>query len=181
MSGKTTFIRTIAINSVLAQTLSICFAKTYTAPFLKVHTSIRITDDLLENTSYYLQEVLIIKELIEASKTEENCLFVLDEIFKGTNTIERISGGKSILTYLNQKNHIVLVSTHDIELTELLEKEKYELFHFSEHIENEELFFDHKLKSGKLKTRNAIKILDLYNYPSEIIIDARKTEQKNFG
>jgi len=176
MSGKTTFIRALAINSILAQTLNICFANTYTAPFLKVHTSIRISDDLLENTSYYLQEVLTIKELIEASNAKENCLFVLDEIFKGTNTIERISGGKAILSYLNQPNHMVLVSTHDIELTELLTKEHYELFHFSEQIKNDKLIFDHKLKSGKLKTRNAIKILELYDYPDEIIADARRTE-----
>ena len=60
-------------------------------------------------------------------------------------------------------------------------KENYELFHFSELIENEELIFDHKLKEGKLKTRNAIKILELYKYPDEIITDARKTEQNNFG
>ena len=180
MSGKTTFIRTIAINSILAQTLNVCFAKNYNAPFLKVHTSIRIADDLLESTSYYLQEVLTIKELIEASKADENCLFVLDEIFKGTNTIERVSGGKAILSYLNQKNHIVLVSTHDIELTELLEKENYELFHFSEQIKNEELLFDHKLKSGKLRKRNAIRILELYGYPKEIISDARKIEADSF-
>lgn len=181
MSGKTTFIRTIAINSILAQTLNICFAKEYSAPFLKVYSSIRITDDLLEDTSYYLKEVLTIKELIEASKDKNSCLFILDEIFKGTNTIERVSGGKAILSYLNKENHIVLVSTHDIELTELLEKESYELHHFSENIENDELYFDHKLKSGKLKTRNAIKILELYKYPTEIITDARKTEQNNFG
>ncbi|MET2984147.1 MutS-related protein [Aureibaculum conchae] len=181
MSGKTTFIRTIAVNSILAQTLNICFAKSYTAPFLKIHTSIRITDDLLEDTSYYLQEVLTIKELIKASKAEENCLFVLDEIFKGTNTIERISGGKAILSYLNQQNHIVLVSTHDIELTEMLKKENYELYHFSEQIENGKLLFDHKLKSGKLKTRNAIKILELYDYPKIIITDAKKIEEERFG
>jgi DNA mismatch repair ATPase MutS len=66
-------------------------------------------------------------------------------------------------------------------LTELLEKENYELHHFSEIIENDKLYFDHKLKIGKLKTRNAIKILELYKYPTEIIIDARKTEQNNFG
>ncbi|MBK5208296.1 MAG: DNA mismatch repair protein MutS, partial [Flavobacteriaceae bacterium] len=180
MSGKTTFIRTIAINSILAQTLNICFAKEYSAPFLKVYSSIRITDDLLEDTSYYLKEVLTIKELIEASKDKNPCLFVLDEIFKGTNTIERVSGGKAILSYLNKENHIVLVSTHDIELTELLEKESYELHHFSENIENDELYFDHKLKAGKLKTRNAIKILELYKYPAEIITDARKTEQNHF-
>lgn len=181
MSGKTTFIRTIAINSILAQTLNICFAKEFVAPFIKVYSSIRISDDLLDDTSYYLKEVLIIKELIEASNDEHPCLFILDEIFKGTNTVERISGGKAILSFLNKKNHIVLVSTHDIELTDLLVKENYELFHFSEFIENEQLIFDHKLKEGKLKTRNAIKILELYKYPTKIIADARKTELNNFG
>lgn len=181
MSGKTTFIRTVAINSILAQTLNCCFAKTYSAPFYKVYSSIRITDDLLDNTSYYLQEVLRIKELIEASKDHKPCLFILDEIFKGTNTIERISGGKAILSYLNKKNHTVLVSTHDIELTELLEKDKYDLYHFSEKIENENLFFDHKIKNGKLRTRNAIKILDLYKYPSEIIKAAKEIESTYFS
>lgn len=181
MSGKTTFIRTVAVNSILAQTLHICFAENYTAPFLKIYSSIRITDDLLDDTSYYLEEVLTIKELVEASKNEVPSLFVLDEIFKGTNTVERISGGKAILSYLNRKQHLVLVSTHDIELTDLLEKENYELYHFSEQIADGTLFFDHKLKHGKLKTRNAIKILELYNYPSEIITEARKTQQNNFN
>jgi hypothetical protein len=181
MSGKTTFIRTLALNSILAQSLNVCFAEEYTAAFFKVFSSIRISDDLLDNTSYYLEEVLTIKELVEASEDEVPCLFVLDEIFKGTNTIERVSGGKAILSYLNKKNHVVLVSTHDIELTELLKKENYALYHFSEQIENDELFFDHKLKSGKLKTRNAIKILELYHYPPEIIVAARKIEQNNFS
>lgn len=107
-------------------------------------------------------------------------MFILDEIFKGTNTMERISGGKAILSFLNKTNHIVLVSTHDIELTDLLKKDNYKLYHFSELIENENLFFDHKLKIGKLKTRNAIKILELYDYPKEIIIDAQKTKKDNF-
>jgi len=181
MSGKTTFIRTMALNSILAQSLNICFAESYSAPFFKIYSSIRITDDIIDNTSYYLEEVLTIKELVEASKNEFPCLFVLDEIFKGTNTIERVSGGKAILSFLNKKNHIVSVSTHDIELTDLLKDENYELYHFSELIENDKLFFDHKLKSGKLKTQNAIKILELYNYPSEIIKDARSTEKKVFN
>ena len=181
MSGKTTFIRTVAVNSILAQTLHICFGKSYTAPFYKIYSSIRITDDLLDDTSYYLEEVLTVKELVEAAKNKQPNLFVLDEIFKGTNTIERISGGKAILSYLNKPNHTVLVSTHDIELTDLLQKENYELFHFSEQIVDDTLIFDHKLKAGKLQTRNAIKILELYKYPSEIIEDARKTEQNNFN
>lgn len=181
MSGKTTFIRTVAVNSILAQTLHLCFAESYAAPYYKVHSSIRITDDLLDNTSYYLQEVLNVKELIDASKEDNPCLFVLDEIFKGTNTVERISGGKAILSFLNKRKHTVLVSTHDIELTQLLEKDDYELFHFSEQIENQELIFDHKIKSGELKTRNAIKILELYKYPSEIIQEAKTVEKTYFS
>jgi len=178
MSGKTTFIRTVAVNSILAQTLNLCFAKTYKAPFFKVYSSIRITDDLFENTSYYLEEVLTLKELIKASENDAPCLFVLDEIFKGTNTAERISGGQGILSYLNQGNNVVFVSTHDIELTELLKEDNYELFHFCEDINKINLVFDHKLKKGKLTTRNAIKIMELYNYPESIIEQAKLTLKK---
>ncbi len=180
MSGKTTFIRTLAINSILSQTLNIAFADEFKAPFLKVFSSIKIADDLLQDTSYYLKEVLTINKFIEVSNNSIPCLFVLDEIFKGTNTIERISGGKAILSYLNKENHFVLVSTHDIELTDLLKDNGYDLYHFTEKIENDELIFDHKLKQGKLLTRNAIKILELNNYPQEIILDAKKTEKDNF-
>ncbi len=181
MSGKTTFIRSIAINALLAQTLNICFAKKYQAPFFKIYSSIRITDDVLQNKSYYLGEVLVIKNIINAAEDQSPCLFIMDEIFKGTNTVERISGGKAILSYLNKGNNIVFVSTHDIELTELLEAENYELFHFSEKVEANELTFDHKLKNGKLKTRNAIKILELYDYPKEVISEAKETEINSFN
>ncbi len=175
MSGKTTFIRTVSINSILAQTINTCFAEKYKAPFFKIFSSIRISDNLFENTSYFLEEVLTIKEFIEESKKKETCLFVLDEIFKGTNTAERIAAGNSILSYLNKNNHIIFVSTHDIELTDLLEKDNYHLCHFQEEIMNNELIFGHKLKHGKLKTKNAVRILELYNYPEEIINNAKTT------
>ncbi len=80
MSGKTTFIRTVSVNSILAQTLMICFAESYKAPFFKLYSSVRISDNLLAKTSYYLEEVLTIKEFIDASQKDETCLFVLDEI-----------------------------------------------------------------------------------------------------
>jgi DNA mismatch repair ATPase MutS len=73
------------------------------------------------------------------------------------------------------------VSTHDIELTDLLQKEDYNLYHFSELIKDNELIFDHKIKKGKLKTRNAIKILDLYDYPKTIIKDAKEIEKNYFS
>ncbi|MGY0406951.1 MAG: MutS-related protein [Polaribacter sp.] len=124
---------------------------------------------------------MAIKELINASLNTAPCLFILDEIFKGTNTVERISGGKAILSFLNKKQHTVLVSTHDIELTELLEEDNFALFHFSEQIKEDALLFDHKIKKGKLKTRNAIKILDLYEYPPEIITEAKHIEFSYFS
>ena len=73
-----------------------------------------------------------------------------------------------------------MVSTHDIDPTDLLEKENYKLYHFREYIENDELRFDHKLKNGQLKAKNAIEILRLYKYPLSIIEDAKKTEQTYF-
>ena len=120
-----------------------------------------------------------IKKLLDASKEDIPKLFVLDEIFKGTNTEERIAAGKSILSYLNTSQNIVMVSTHDIELTEMLTKNDFERYHFSESIQNQELIFDHKLKEGPLKTKNAIKILALYNFPKQIINEAEMLKNKS--
>lgn len=109
MSGKTTFIRSIGLNMLLAQTLYTCTAQQYQAPFSKIYSSIRITDDLLQQRSYYLEEVITLKEFIDQAKQTSPSLFILDEIFKGTNTVERIAGGKAILSHLAAKNHMVLV------------------------------------------------------------------------
>jgi DNA mismatch repair ATPase MutS len=109
--------------------------------------------------------------MIDASENNDSNLFLLDEIFKGTNTIERISAGKAVLSSLAKNNNIVFVSTHDIELADLL-KHEYKLYHFSEKIDNKTVDFDYKLKDGKLQNRNAIRILQLNNYPENIISEA---------
>jgi DNA mismatch repair ATPase MutS len=171
MSGKSTFLRTIAINSVLAQTIYSCFAEEYKAPFFRLHTSIRIDDNLFQGKSYFLEEVDVMSSLIDAVESPDQNLFILDEVFKGTNTIERIAAAKSILSHLNRKQNLTFVATHDIELSNMLEEE-YELYHFTETITDNELIFDHKLKEGPLKTKNAIKILEMSKYPKEIIEEA---------
>lgn len=168
MSGKTTFVKTIGINSILAQTLGICYASSYVAPFFKIYSSIRISDNLLEDTSYYLKEVLVLKEFVDLYNSAEPCLFMLDEIFKGTNTQERISGGYAILDYLNQRNHVVLVATHDLELVDLLKSKKYATYYFQEEIVWDELKFDYKIRKGKMTKQNAIRILELNDYPKTI-------------
>jgi len=178
MSGKSTFIRAVAINSILAQTIYTCFAEEFSTPVLKVFSSVRITDSLLEGKSYYFEEVSTIGALIEQSEKPFQNLFILDEVFKGTNTVERVAAAKAILSYLNKNENIVLVSTHDIELADLLQTE-FDLYHLVEDIENDELVFDHRLKTGPLKSRNAIKILSLANYPAEIIAEATAIANKN--
>ncbi len=179
MSGKTTFIRTIALNSILAQSLGFVFAKKFVIPKNKILTSIRIQDDLFMQKSYFLQEVIRVKEFVDSiNESNQFHLFFLDEIFKGTNTIERIASAKSILNYLNNENSIVFVSTHDIELIELLKHKKYNLYHFNESIINNKIVFDYKLKKGPAKEGNALKILELYKFPEIIIKDAQHTKKK---
>jgi DNA mismatch repair ATPase MutS len=173
MSGKSTFLRTLAINSILAQTIYTCFADEFTSPILKQFSSIRIDDNLFDGKSYYFQEVNIMGSLLEQVESPYQNLFILDEVFKGTNTIERIASAKAILSYLNRKENIVVVSTHDIELADMLDNE-YDLYHFTELVEDNELHFDHSIKAGQLRTRNAIKILELSNYPADIIREARQ-------
>lgn len=171
MSGKTSFIRTIGINVIAGLTINTCFAKEFKMPRMQVFSAIRISDDLMNDKSYYFEEVLTIKKMIEASDSKISNLFLLDELFKGTNTVERISVGKAVLSALNKNGNLVFVSTHDIELADLL-VEEYELYHFSEKLDDNLIDFDYKLKDGKLKNRNAIKILQINNYPKDIINEA---------
>ena len=138
---------------------------------MNIFSAIRISDDLMNDKSYYFEEVLTIKAMIDSSTNGKTNLFLLDEIFKGTNTIERISAGKAVLSALSKENNIVFVSTHDIELADLL-KNEYELYHFSEIVDHKSVDFDYKLKEGKLKDRNAIRILQINDYPEELIQEA---------
>lgn len=174
MSGKTTFIRSVGVNMILGQTLMTCMAKKFVMPYAKIFSSVTIADSLLEEKSYYFEEMRIIKNFIEESRSAEPSFFIMDEIFKGTNTIERVSAGKAILSYLAKSNNIVFVSTHDTELNELL-KTEYDLYHFSETIAEDELIFDHLIKKGPLRTRNAIRILEINDYPASVIADANAT------
>jgi hypothetical protein len=172
MSGKTTFIRTIGINTILAQTINTVCAKQFITPRLKVHSAIRIADSLLDDTSFYYKEVKTIKKMLAESESEHQNLFLLDELFKGTNTVERISSGKAVLSYLSREENLVIVSTHDIELTELLSN-TYNYFHFVESIENDLLTFDYKLKDGKSMNTNAIRILEINKFPNEVTEEAK--------
>lgn len=171
MAGKTSFIRTIGLNILTGLTINTCFAKSLISPVTRIFSAIRISDDLMNDKSYYFEEVLTIKKMVNEGTNEKTNLFLLDEIFKGTNTVERISAGKAVLSSLSKNGNMVFVSTHDIELTDMLSKE-YDLFHFSETVKEKSVDFDYKLKKGKLKNRNAIRILQINGYPDGVVKEA---------
>ena len=180
MSGKTSFIRSIGVNLLSARALHTCFAHRFCfSSDLQLASAIHMEDSLMEGKSFFLQEVQTIKEMIDLS-SEGEYLFLLDELFKGTNTIERIAIAKAVLSALVRRHNLVFVSTHDIELASLL-KDEYDLYHFCESVENGVLSFDYKLKSGPVTERNAIRILEICGYPHEVVQEAYKTVGRTSG
>lgn len=173
MAGKTTFIKTIGINIILARTLYFCHAQRAKFPTAIVRSSIRREDNLMDNKSYYYREIEAILEFIRLADDDNgDYYFLIDEIFKGTNTVERVASASSVLKDLAAKS-TVLVTTHDVELQDLL-NELFKMYHFSEQVENDRHYFDYKLKSGPTKSRNAIKLLELKGYPSSIVDEANR-------
>lgn len=170
MSGKTTFIRAIGLNYIAGMTMNTCFATSAVLPVAQLFTVIRIEDDLMSSSSYFNKEVSEIKQIIDRTENSPS-IILLDELFKGTNTLERIAAAKAVLSYVNHAKAQVFVSTHDLELTKLL-NEDYALYHFSESIIDETIHFDYQLKKGVASAGNAIKILEINDYPSKIVSDA---------
>ena len=171
MSGKSTFIRTIGVNAVLAQTINTVFAERWHSPRCAVRTSIGHADSILDGTSYYRAEVDAVGALLNGGG--ERRLILVDELFRGTNSVERVAAAKAVLAHLDRGDDLVIVATHDIELLELLPG--YAMFHFREEVRDGELTFDYRLHEGPCSTRNAIAILELAGYPRTVVEDARAT------
>jgi DNA mismatch repair ATPase MutS len=179
MSGKSTFLRTVGANAVLAQTINTCLAQEYRAPVFHVRSCIGRTDDLLSGTSYYLAEVEALLDLVRASTSEAPHLFLLDEVFRGTNAVERIAAGQAVLTQLldgdgPRRPHLVLAATHDLELVELTSG-RFAACHFGDAIGADGLTFSHRLQPGPSTSRNAIALLRLHGAPDALVNRAMST------
>lgn len=170
MSGKTTFIKTLGVNFILARTLNFCLAKSISIPTLIVKTSIRRNEELEEGKSYFFIEIEAIKDFIDISNDDNKYVFLIDEIFRGTNTIERLASSTAVLRYIDKSN-FVFVTTHDIELQEMLQN-TFLMYHFSERIEGDKFYFDYKIQSGACNSGNAIRLLEIMSYPRSIISEA---------
>ena len=171
MSGKSTFVRAIGVAAVLGQTLHTVCAVRWRGPLLRVRTSIGRADSVIEGKSYYLAEADSVLGLVRASDEDTPHLFLLDEIFRGTNTTERVAAGGAVLAYLNRGPHLTLVATHDVELLDLLAGQ-YAAHHFREHVVAGALRFDYRLYAGPSSTHNAIALLEVLRYPPALIADA---------
>ena len=177
-SGKSTFLKTVAINSILAQTIYTCLAKEYETTFFKTYTSMALKDDLIGNESYYIVEIKSLKRIIENIENKISTLCFIDEILRGTNTVERISASSEVLDSIAKSNCLCISATHDVELTSILSK-GFENYHFQEEIKNDEIYFDYKIYPGRSETRNAIKLLAIMGYGEEIVSKA-EDRAKNF-
>lgn len=166
-SGKSTFMKAVALNLILAQSIQTATAHSFIYQPGYVMTSMANADDVLSGDSYFMSELKSIRRLFNTHQCNKIYCFI-DEIFKGTNTTERIAASESVLSYLdNQKAYQVIAATHDVELSTLLEN-TYNNYHFNESIQENSIFFDYKIKPGKANTRNAIELLRITQFPIDI-------------
>lgn len=156
MSGKSTFLRTIGFSVVLSYLGLNVKADEFTTPIFNIYTCMRTGDNLEENISSFYAEILRIKNIVDGTKRGEKIIFLLDEIFKGTNSLDRHLGAEILIKQLLKGETIGLVSTHDLELCDM-EKSNFNIanYNFKEYYENNKLKFDYKLREGISKTRNA--------------------------
>ncbi len=157
MAGKSTFLRSIGINTVLAMAGAPVCASRLTLSPMKVMSSMRISDNLEESTSTFYAELKKLKEIIEAVNRNEKVFLLLDEILRGTNSADRHTGSKALIKQLIHHQAAGVLATHDLELAKLSDEYPGNIqnYHFDVQVANDELFFDYKLKRGICQSMNA--------------------------
>ncbi|MBR3770590.1 MAG: hypothetical protein IKL06_08665 [Lachnospiraceae bacterium] len=178
-SGKSTFMKAVAINAVLAQTIHTCTAEYFSMPMLYVMTSMALRDDILTGESYYIREVKYLKRMLNEKSESMTTLCVIDEILKGTNAKERLAASSAILRYLAGTEHMVLIATHDMELVQDM-KECYEQYYFESQIVGKDICFDYHIKKGIGGKSNAIALLELLDFPKKIVDEAKQNMRGNW-
>lgn len=172
-SGKSTFLKSTAICALLAQTINTCPCRSYKAPFFRIYSSMALADNLEEGESYYIVEIKSLKRIVDASKKSgAKILCFVDEVLRGTNTVERIAASSQILKNLADNGVMCFAATHDIELTHILEK-YYANYHFTEEVRNKQIVFSYVIQNGRAVSRNAIKLLEIMGYDNAIISSAK--------
>jgi hypothetical protein len=171
MSGKSTFLRTLGINTCLAQAGAPVCAESFRWSLVRIGSCIRVDDSLDGGLSFFYAEVKRLKTILDSTQNEQGppVLWLIDEVFKGTNNRERLIGGRALIATLAGGNGFGLVTTHDLELAEL-ERQLPNVtnVHFQETVAEGALHFDYRLRPGPCPTTNALRIMALEGLPVEI-------------
>jgi DNA mismatch repair ATPase MutS len=163
MSGKSTFLRTVGLSLIMSYLgVPVC-AKSFKCPILRVYACMRTSDNLGQNVSSFYAELLRVKMVVEAVDRNEKVFFLLDEIFKGTNSADRHTGAKMLIKQLNKNGAWGMVSTHDLELADMEQESGGHIrnYHFKEYYKDESIYFDYQLRNGVSDTRNAIFLMKM--------------------
>ena len=179
-SGKSTFMKAIGINCIMAQTIHTCTATKMSLESVFIMTCMSLRDDIISGESYYFREAKYLKRMLDQvgqKEDERKTLCIIDEILKGTNTKERISASKAILEFIGSKNCLAIVATHDNELTH---NEAYENYHFRSMIKNNDIKFDYQIQEGSSQETNAIALLSILGYSKDIIEAAKENLNENW-
>jgi len=171
-SGKSTFMKALAVNVVLAQTIDTCSCSELSLPLLKVMTSMAIRDDVVSGESYYVREVRYLKRMLDEISRGTMSLYIIDEILKGTNQKERLAASEAVLDYISRHRGLCLIATHDMELVDNLQ-DKYEPYYFESQIKDDNVTFDYRIHKGRGGESNAIALLQEFGFPDEIVQQAQ--------
>ncbi|MCA1057525.1 hypothetical protein LCL96_01165 [Rossellomorea aquimaris] len=165
-SGKSTFMKAVAINAILAQTINTVLASSWSMKPGYVLSSMAIQDNVIDGDSYFKAEIKSLKRIMNTVESGVPCLAFIDEILRGTNTVERIAASASIMEWLSKHQGMTMIASHDIELTTMVEG--FENYHFRETVQEDSVYFDYKIHRGPSTTKNAIKLLEQMKYPTVV-------------
>lgn len=164
-SGKSTFLKTVGINMIMAKAFHTCFADEFTYYPFQLRTSIHIQDDLVAGESYYIREIKTLKTILDDLKNKK-CLVLIDEILRGTNEKERLAISKVVLEYMFESQSLIFVTTHDLSLVEYFKE--IDKFCFNDEVVGKSWKSDYKIKEGICRVGNAMKLLEVYGYDQDI-------------
>ena len=175
-SGKSTFAKTLAVNAITSQTINICYAKKFSMHPACVYTTMNLEDDIISGNSFYVAEIKRLKGFLDSLNDGSYKMFFADEILKGTNTMERIAAASAILKKFAENNCFVCLTTHDTELTGILQN-YYTNYHFKEITTDTAICYDYKLYDGVTPGSNAIALLKYSQYAASIVEEASRLAQ----
>ena len=168
MAGKSTFLRTLGVNLVLAYAGSPVDAQEFQTKVFRIFTCIRVSDSVTDGLSYFYAEVKRLKALIDElnSLNDKPLFFLVDEIFRGTNNRERLIGSRAYIKALTGSNGLGFISTHDLELVKLADEiSQIKNYHFKDEVINDKMIFNYKIQEGPCPTTNALKIMKIEGLP----------------